>query len=381
MAARPWFGPVTVVHTAPVRGSARRRALRSLPATRPLRPSRAGSTVHAPGRRYVIAALPVRAPSARRTRGRCSASGCRRGPRHDAPRSPGSRRSGSARRERGRRRDGDPAHITRRAPDVGSDAGETGELDARLPDEPARPHEHVPRRYAAHGLVERDDRRLVKSPGRVIRAVGGVVSGTVMTSSPSESVRFTSTHPRIPGTLPQSLCCQIDHPWPPHSRAGSDGRRTPQCATHSVSKPAFTTAVVSPVRSAQGSSATIGRTPMRSRTRRSHWRIPPRQPPVRQPAGRLEVEHGDDVPRLQARDVEEMVRFADGVKGPLSGRAKWYAPNASWLASACDLFRRYLWSMYVRPSVAPGDHEVMARARHALPSIRPWWWDTSMPRI
>src|SRR5918994_2692396 len=55
------------------------------------------------------------------------------------------------------RRDDDPAHITGRAPDVGSDARETGEPDARLPDEPARPPLHVPRRYAPHGLVGPDD--------------------------------------------------------------------------------------------------------------------------------------------------------------------------------------------------------------------------------
>jgi hypothetical protein len=69
--------------------------------------------------------------------------------------------------------------------------------------------------------------------------------GTLISPRPPRR-RFLSTRPLMPFTLPELVCCQIDHPRPFQSSAGTLGSLTPQFATHKWC-PARANRVVSPV--------------------------------------------------------------------------------------------------------------------------------------
>ena len=66
-------------------------------------------------------------------------------------------------------------------------------------------------------------------------AVGGTSSGAGIVTGSNEPVSYqsTSTHPSIPGTVPQLPYCQNVHPLPPQFAPGTVGDATFQCATHS----------------------------------------------------------------------------------------------------------------------------------------------------
>jgi hypothetical protein len=72
--------------------------------------------------------------------------------------------------------------------------------------------------------------------GSANTADGGVASGVGMVTGSNESASYqsTSTHPSIPGIVPQLPYCQKVHPFPPQSPAGTVGVDTAQCATHST---------------------------------------------------------------------------------------------------------------------------------------------------
>src|SRR2546427_8638196 len=126
--------------------------------------------------------------------------------------------------------------------------------------------------------------------GGVNVAVGATRSdpATRTGSKASPLYQSLSTHPVIPGTLPQSPYCQKVQPLPCQSFAGSVGDATFQCAIHNTVKPASAMVVVSPVRSLQpiGLVYTIGLTPVRVTTSPNHARIQfvssvDERPPVR----------------------------------------------------------------------------------------------------
>ena len=66
-------------------------------------------------------------------------------------------------------------------------------------------------------------------------AVGATSSGAGIVTGSNEppSYQSTSTHPTIPGTVPQLPYCQKVHPLPLQLAPGTVGDATPQWATHS----------------------------------------------------------------------------------------------------------------------------------------------------